>query len=57
MNQIIPASLACALLLTFGCAKKNEFQAPPPPEETGQKTQKKYITDFKALTARLEGHQ
>ena len=53
MNRIIPASLACALLLTFGCAKKNEFQAPPAPEVTVQNPEQKDVTVYAGFPGRL----
>ena len=53
MNNLIPASLACALALTFGCAKKNEFQAPPAPEVTVQNPEQKDVTIFTGYPGRL----
>ncbi len=53
MNRILPAGLACALLLTFGCAKKNEFQAPPAPEVTVQNPEQKDVTIYQGFPGRL----
>ncbi len=56
MNQILPAGLACTLLLTFGCAKKNEFQAPPAPEVTVQHPEQKDVTIYAGFPGRLVAH-
>ncbi|RKX38674.1 MAG: efflux transporter periplasmic adaptor subunit [Verrucomicrobia bacterium] len=53
MNRILPAGLACTLLLTFGCAKKNEFQAPPAPEVTVQHPEQKDVTIYAGFPGRL----
>ena len=38
--------LALPLLFSLGCAKKNEFQPPPPPEVTVQQPVKKDVTVY-----------
>ncbi len=53
MNRILPASLACTLLLTLGCAKKNEFKAPPPLEVTVQNPEQKDVTVYQGFPGRL----
>ncbi len=56
MNRILPAGLACTLLLTFGCAKKNEFKAPPAPEVTVQHPEQKDVTIYAGFPGRLVAH-
>ena len=56
MKRILPAGLACTLLLTFGCAKKNEFQAPPAPEVTVQHPEQKDVTIYAGFPGRLVAH-
>ncbi|RKX47020.1 MAG: efflux transporter periplasmic adaptor subunit [Verrucomicrobia bacterium] len=53
MNKTILTGLACALVLTFGCAKKNEFQAPPAPEVTVQNPEQKDVTVYQGFPGRL----
>lgn len=55
MKRRIPvAGLAvAALVLSFGCAKKNQFQPPPPPEVTVQHPVHKDVTVFKGFPGRL----
>lgn len=56
MKKIITASLACTFLLTFGCAKRNEFQAPPAPEVTVQNPEQKDVTIYAGFPGRLVAH-
>ena len=56
MNRIIPAGLACTLLLSLGCAKKNEFQAPPAPEVTVQNPEQRDVTVYAGFPGRLVAH-
>ncbi|MEA2069075.1 MAG: efflux RND transporter periplasmic adaptor subunit [Verrucomicrobiota bacterium] len=56
MKRILPTGLACTLLLTFGCAKKNEFKAPPAPEVTVQNPEQKDVTIYQGFPGRLEAH-
>ncbi len=56
MKRILPASLACSLLLSFGCAKKNEFKAPPPPEVTVETPEQRDVTTFTVFPGRIEAH-
>jgi RND family efflux transporter MFP subunit len=56
MKKSIPAGLACTLLLTFGCAKKNEFQAPPAPGVTVQNPEQKDVTVYQGFPGRLVAH-
>ncbi|MEA2068953.1 MAG: hypothetical protein U9P12_07125 [Verrucomicrobiota bacterium] len=53
MKRKLPDGLVCALLLTFGCAKKNEFQAPPAPEVTVQNPEQKDVTVYTGFPGRL----
>jgi len=53
MKRIIPAGFALALMLTFGCAKKNEFVPPPPPEVTVQNPEQKDVTVYASFPGRL----
>lgn len=54
MKKLIFAGLASVLLLMFGCSKKNEFQAPPPPEVSVQNPQQKDVTIYNGFPGRLE---
>ena len=56
MNKTIPASLVSALIFSFGCAKKNEFKAPPPPEVTVQNPVQKEVTIYESFPGRLVAH-
>ncbi len=53
MKRMIPTGLAFALALSFGCAKKNEFQPPPPPEVTVQHPEQKDVTVYQGFPGRL----
>jgi len=53
MKRIIPAGFALALMLTLGCAKKNEFLPPPPPEVTVQQPEQKDVTTYAEFPGRL----
>ena len=53
MKRLIPAGMALAFALSFGCAKKNEFQAPPPPEVTVQNPEQKDVTIYQGFPGRL----
>ena len=53
MNRALPSCLLCALLLTFGCGRKNEFQAPPPPEVTIEHPAQEDTTIYQAFPGRL----
>jgi len=53
MNRTIPAGLAFTLALSLGCAKKNEFQPPPPPEVSIQHPEQKDVTVFIGFPGRL----
>jgi RND family efflux transporter MFP subunit len=56
MKKIIPLGMTLSLLLTFGCAKKNEFQAPPPPEVTVQNPLQKTVTIYEEFPGRTVAH-
>jgi len=56
MKRTITTSLASVLLLSFGCAKKNEFQAPPPPEVTVQNPIQQDVTIYNGFPGRLVAH-
>lgn len=56
MNKPISSGLVLAVLLTIGCAPKNEFQAPPPPGVTVQLPEQKTVTVFVSFPGRLEAH-
>ena len=56
MNKSISIGLATALLLSLGCTKQNEFQAPPPPGVTVQNPEQKNVTVFSSYPGRLEAH-
>ncbi|VGO17871.1 Solvent efflux pump periplasmic linker SrpA [Pontiella desulfatans] len=49
-TMIVPT---LTLLLVFGCTKKNEFQAPPPPEVSVQQPVQKSVTVFANFPGRL----
>jgi len=53
MKKLIPPGLALSFLLSVGCAKKNEFQAPPPPEVTVQHPEQKDVTVYSGFPGRL----
>ncbi|VGO21340.1 efflux RND transporter periplasmic adaptor subunit [Pontiella sulfatireligans] len=54
MKKIILFVLTGAVLYSTGCSKKNEFQAPPPPEVTVQHPQQKDVIVYKSFPGRLE---
>ncbi len=56
MKRTIPASMTLALALSFGCAKKNEFKAPPPPEVTVRHPEQKDVTVYQGFPGRLVAH-
>jgi multidrug efflux system membrane fusion protein len=51
-NLLIPVSAMIGLTLTGGCAKKNEFQAPPPPAVTVRNPQVKDVTVYDEFPGR-----
>lgn len=56
MKKIIPVGLAFVFALSLGCAKKNKFQAPPPPEVTVQNPEQKDVTIYQGFPGRLMAH-
>jgi len=56
MKKWISAGFALTFLTTLGCAKKNEFQAPPAPEVTVQNPEQKDVTIYQGFPGRLEAH-
>jgi RND family efflux transporter MFP subunit len=54
--KMIPFVPALALVLLFGCAPKNEFQAPPPPGVTVQMPELKTVTVYESFPGRLVAH-
>jgi len=54
MNRLLCSGLTASLLFTFGCAPKNEFKAPPPPEVTVQNPEQRSVTVYTAFPGRLE---
>ena len=51
MKKSLPITLLLSALLTFGCTKKNEFKAPPPPGVTVQLPEQKTVTVFGSFPA------
>ena len=56
MKKTLPLTLAGSLLFLMGCAKKNEFQAPPPPEVTVQNPVQQDVTVYQNFPGRLVAH-
>jgi RND family efflux transporter MFP subunit len=56
MKKSLPITLLLSALLTFGCTKKNEFKAPPPPGVTVQLPEQKTVTVFGSFPGRLAAH-
>ncbi|MEE9367292.1 MAG: efflux RND transporter periplasmic adaptor subunit [Pontiella sp.] len=56
MKKLSAASIVLTFVLTLGCAKKNEFQAPPPPSVTLQNPEQKDVTVFVNFPGRLVAH-
>jgi RND family efflux transporter MFP subunit len=56
MNKPLYAILVLGFLSTLGCTKKNEFQAPPPPEVTVQHPAQQDVTVYTAFPGRLQAH-
>ncbi len=56
MKKLLPFGITLSLMLTFGCAKKNEFQAPPPPRVTVQLPEQKTVTVYESFPGRLVAH-
>lgn len=53
MRTLMPAYLSLLLFLSFGCSKKNEFKAPPPPEVSVAHPQQKDTTVYSTYPGRL----
>jgi RND family efflux transporter MFP subunit len=53
MNKTIPLILLSSALLIAGCSKKNEFQAPPPPEVGVQQPLRQDVTVYTEFPGRL----
>ena len=53
MKTLISTSLVLAVLLSSGCSKRNEFQAPPPPEVSVQHPVQKDVTTYEGFPGRL----
>lgn len=56
MKKPLSSGIILSLLLSFGCAPKNEFQAPPAPEVTVQTPEQKDITVYQGFAGRLVAH-
>ncbi len=53
MKKLLSSGMILSLLLSFGCTKKNEFKAPPPPEVTVQNPEQRDVTVYAGFPGRL----
>jgi RND family efflux transporter MFP subunit len=56
MKALMSACISLLLVLSFGCAKKNEFKAPPPPEVVVQNPEQKNVTVYTDFPGRVVAH-
>ncbi|MCK4563396.1 MAG: efflux RND transporter periplasmic adaptor subunit [Verrucomicrobia bacterium] len=56
MKKLLSSGMILSLLLSLGCAKQNEFKAPPPPEVTVQDPEQKDVTVYQGFPGRLVAH-